>query len=50
MPYPADHAHGPLAAGNILSIETWIEDTLIVTDQGYEAPGDFSRGYNVIDG
>lgn len=59
VPYPADHAELPLQAGNILSIETWIEDptvgfvkledTLIVTTDGYEAPGDFGRGYNVID-
>ncbi|TDO50518.1 Xaa-Pro aminopeptidase [Kribbella sp. VKM Ac-2527] len=60
VPYPADHATLPLEAGNVLSIETWIEDptvgfvkledTLIVTHDGYEAPGDSGRGYNVIRG
>lgn len=58
VPYPADHAHTPLAEGNVLSIETWIEDpvvgfvkledTLIVTADGYEAPGDIGRGYTVV--
>jgi hypothetical protein len=40
----------------VLSIETWVEnrevgfvkleDTLIVTDDGWEAPGDTGRGWN----
>ena len=56
MPYPADHAAAPLEAGMVLSIETWVEnaevgfvkleDTLIVTDDGWEAPGDTGRGWN----
>jgi Xaa-Pro aminopeptidase len=60
VPYPADHVHKQLEVGNVLSIETWVEDpsvgfvkledTLIVTDHGYEAPGDFGRGYNIIGG
>jgi Xaa-Pro aminopeptidase len=47
-----------LQTGNVLSIETWaenplvgfvkLEDTLIVTPTGWEAPGDEGRGYNVI--
>lgn len=58
VPYPADHAERPLEAGNVLSIETWaedpeigfvkLEDTLIVTNDGYEAPGDDGRGYTVV--
>ena len=58
VPYPADHAETPLQAGNVLSIESWVEDpvvgfikledTLIVTDEGYEAPGDVGRGYNRV--
>ena len=56
VPYPADHAAAPLEAGMVLSIETWVEnrevgfvkleDTLIVTDDGWEAPGDTGRGWN----
>ena len=56
VPYPADHATQPLRSGQILSIETWVEslevgfvkleDTLIVTDDGWEAPGDHGRGWN----
>jgi hypothetical protein len=40
----------------VLSIESWfedhdsgfikLEDTLIVTDDGWEAPGDSARGWN----
>lgn len=57
VPYPADHAENPLRPGQVLSIETWaenpevgfvkLEDTLIVTDDGWEAPGDTGRGYNL---
>jgi Xaa-Pro aminopeptidase len=60
VPYPADHAERPLRAGNVLSIETWVEDpnvgfikledTLIVTQDGYEAPGDEGRGYSRVRG
>ncbi len=58
VPYPGDHENSPLQAGNVLSIESWVEDptvgfvkledTLIVTPGGWEAPGDRGRGYNVI--
>jgi Xaa-Pro aminopeptidase len=60
VPYPADHAEVPLQPGNVLSIESWVEDpeigfikledTLIVTEDGYEAPGDEGRGYTVVHG
>jgi Xaa-Pro aminopeptidase len=56
VPYPGDHADVGLEAGMVLSIESWVEseevgfikleDTLIVTDQGWEAPGDTGRGWN----
>lgn len=56
VPYPATHADSPLEAGMVLSIESWfedddtgfikLEDTLIVTDDGWEAPGDEARGWN----
>ena len=56
VPYPGDHADAPLEAGLVLSIETWVEnagvgfvkleDTLIVTENGWEAPGDTGRGWN----
>jgi Xaa-Pro aminopeptidase len=58
VPYPGDHADLPLESGNVLSIETWVEDpvvgfvkledTLVVTDDGWTAPGDVGRGYNVV--
>lgn len=56
IPYPAEHADKQLASGMVLSIETWsehpvagfikLEDTLIVTDDSWEAPGDTRRGWN----
>ena len=56
IPYPADHAKIPLETGMVLSIESWtehheagfikLEDTLIVTDNGWYAPGDTARGWN----
>lgn len=56
IPYPADHAKKPLETGMVLSIESWtehraagfikLEDTLIVTDAGWQAPGDTARGWN----
>jgi len=56
VPYPATHRDDPLQAGMVLSIESWfedheagfikMEDTLIVTDDGWEAPGDDARGWN----
>jgi Xaa-Pro dipeptidase len=52
-PYDADH---PLEPGMVISIETAmlhasrgyikLEDTLIVTQEGWEAPGDSARGWN----
>ncbi|WP_157017187.1 M24 family metallopeptidase [Mesorhizobium xinjiangense] len=56
IPYPASHRDRPLLAGMVLSIETtWnhprlgflkLEDTVAVTDQGWEAFGDDYRGWN----
>jgi Xaa-Pro aminopeptidase len=56
VPYPGDHADAALEPGMVLSIETWaeskevgfikLEDTLIVTPDGWEAPGDTGRGWN----
>jgi Xaa-Pro aminopeptidase len=56
-PYPATHFSKPLEAGMVLSVETQIaapavgfvklEDTLFVTEDGWEAPGDIARGWTV---
>ncbi len=56
VPYPAYHADRPLEAGMVISIETTLlhprrgfiklEDTLAVTDDGYQAYGDHGRGWN----
>ena len=56
VPYQAYHADKPLEAGMVLSIETTVrhprrgyiklEDTLVVTEGGYEAYGDGARGWN----
>ncbi len=56
VPYPADDADQPLQAGMVLSIETTlphprrgyikIEDTVAVTETGWEAFGDGGRGWN----
>jgi Xaa-Pro aminopeptidase len=56
FPYPADDAARPLEVGMVISIETAIkhprrgfiklEDTIAVTEDGYEAWGDFGRGWN----
>lgn len=58
IPYPATHRDDPLQAGMVLSIEAWfedheagfikMEDTLIVTDDGWDAPGDDARGWNHV--
>jgi Xaa-Pro aminopeptidase len=55
--YPAYHADRPLEAGMVVSIETELhhtrrgfiklEDTLVVTDGGWEALGDHGRGWNM---
>lgn len=57
VPYPAYHAERPLEAGMVLSVETTlkhprrgfikIEDTVAVTDGGYEPYGDSGRGWNL---
>jgi len=56
VPYPGDDADRPLEAGMVLSIETTlphprrgyikIEDTVAVTEEGWEAFGDGARGWN----
>jgi Xaa-Pro aminopeptidase len=56
IPYPATDADKPLQAGMVLSIETTLphprrgfiklEDTLVVTKDGWEAFGDGGRGWN----
>ncbi|MGO1538523.1 MAG: M24 family metallopeptidase [Leucobacter sp.] len=57
VPYPDTDADSPLQAGMVLSVETtlWhdrrgfikLEDTVIVTEDGYRAVGDAGRGWNV---
>lgn len=56
VPYPADDADRPLESGMVVSIETTLphpkrgyiklEDTVAVTDTGYEGFGDQGRGWN----
>lgn len=56
VPYPGDDADQPLEAGMVLSIETTlphprrgfikIEDTVAVTETGWEGFGDSGRGWN----
>jgi Xaa-Pro aminopeptidase len=56
IPYPAHDADLPLAAGMVISIETTLphprrgfiklEDTVAVSDTGWEAFGDGGRGWN----
>ena len=56
--YDAAHAEHPLEAGMVLSIETGIkhpeagfiklEDTVVVTDTGWEAYGDWGRDWNEV--
>jgi Xaa-Pro aminopeptidase len=56
IPYPADDADRPLEPGMVISIETTLahprrgfiklEDTVAVTDNGWEAFGDRGRGWN----
>jgi Xaa-Pro aminopeptidase len=56
IPYPDKHARRPLETGMVLSIETSLkhpdvgfvklEDTVVVTDSGWEALGDWGRGWN----
>jgi Xaa-Pro aminopeptidase len=59
-PYPATHREQPLKPGMVLSIETHaiddaigfvkLEDTVLVTDAGYEAWGDHGREWNRLGG
>jgi Xaa-Pro aminopeptidase len=56
VPYTDDDAHRPLEAGMVISVETTLlhprrgfiklEDTAVVTDEGYEIYGDRARGWN----
>ena len=56
VPYPGDDGEQPLKAGMVLSIETTLphprrgyiklEDTVVVTNTGWEAFGDGGRGWN----
>ena len=56
IPYPAYDADRPLEAGMVISIETTLphprrgfiklEDTVAVTENGWEAYGDTGRGWN----
>ncbi|MSO96182.1 MAG: aminopeptidase P family protein [Thermoleophilia bacterium] len=58
--YPAAYRDRPLEAGMVLSIETdlkapgvgyvKIEDTVVVTETGWEAYGDDARGWNIVEG
>jgi Xaa-Pro aminopeptidase len=60
IPYPDKHAKRPLETGMVLSIETHLkhpdvgfvklEDTVAVTDTGWEAFGDWGRGWNLSQG
>ncbi|RZM89665.1 aminopeptidase P family protein, partial [Bradyrhizobium genosp. SA-3] len=57
VPYAPYDADRPLQPGMVISIETAmlhpsrgyikLEDTLIVTEDGWEAPGDIARGWNM---
>ncbi len=54
--YAAHHREQPLEAGMVISVETTmlhpqrgfikLEDTLAITDQGYEMFGERGRGWN----
>jgi Xaa-Pro aminopeptidase len=56
LPYPAEDASRPLETGMVLSIETTmkhpsrgfikLEDTIVVTDDGFEILGNSGRGWN----
>lgn len=60
IPYPARHRPEPLQAGMVLSLETtWhhprlgfikLEDTVAVTETGWEAFGDGARGWTRVGG
>jgi Xaa-Pro aminopeptidase len=56
VPYPDDDAHRPLEAGMVISVETTLkhphrgfiklEDTVVVTDTGFDIYGEGARGWN----
>ena len=56
IPYTDDDAHRPLESGMVISVETTLqhprrgfiklEDTVVVTESGYEIYGDRARGWN----
>jgi Xaa-Pro aminopeptidase len=56
VPYPATDANLPLETGEVISVETTLlhpsrgfiklEDTVVVTDTGYEVYGEGARGWN----
>ena len=58
IPYPDEWAERPLEAGMVVSIETTtakpetgyvkLEDTVAVTETGWEGFGDGGRGWNPI--
>lgn len=58
VPYPAYHADRPLEAGMVISVETTLahprrgfvklEDTIAVTESGWESFGDHGRGWNRV--
>lgn len=58
VPYPAYHANRPLEAGMVISIETTLahpkrgfvklEDTIAVTETGWDSFGDHGRGWNRV--
>lgn len=58
VPYPAYHADRPLEAGMVISVETTLayprrgfiklEDTIAVTETGWESFGDHGRGWNRV--
>jgi len=59
VPYPGKHKEIPLEPGMIISVETHmhnpigfvkLEDTLVVTEDGYEAFADYGRGWNQTGG
>jgi len=56
VPYTDEDAHRPLEAGSVISVETTLkhpsrgfiklEDTIVVTDSGFEIFGEGGRGWN----
>jgi Xaa-Pro aminopeptidase len=60
VPYPGTYANRPIEAGMVLSVETdlkneevgfvKLEDTVVVTDDGFEAYGDDARDWVKVEG